>query len=383
MSRIDGPHVVVDRTRPPGSGSRSGSAWWFRRLLGLAALVLAAFPGMAVFAGLAGADPSLAASEGYEQSFRGGPQEPPDWQRFGPGAEEEVQFEPNGLRITLPAGSPKTTGTGVRSTFGVKGDFEITVTFEILQESAPAVPNKKTRFTLAALLDRPGFNMATIARAVGQKGEINALPKPRSEFHTWVTLWNESTGNSKERFNRFPTEARIGRLRLVRSGSTLTFHAAEGRDGEFVLLQKYPFGDEDLKDVRLAAATDDSRRGSLDVRVSDLRIRATNLQPDSAPASEPGHKSGSKKWLAALAIMGLLAVSILVVCLVVRRRRRRDNSLSPAPVLEGEVEAITVAPPISLRCSGCEKTLKVKAEMAGKKIKCPQCGKAVAVHAPS
>src|SRR4051794_12423157 len=37
--------------------------------------------------------------------------------------------------------------------------------------------------------------------------------------------------------------------------------------------------------------------------------------------------------------------------------------------------------PIQLRCPGCNKPLKVKEELAGKKVKCPGCGQAVPVPA--
>src|SRR5262249_54564884 len=37
---------------------------------------------------------------------------------------------------------------------------------------------------------------------------------------------------------------------------------------------------------------------------------------------------------------------------------------------------------ISCRCAGCGKDLKVKDELAGKMVKCPGCGKPVAVPAP-
>jgi hypothetical protein len=38
--------------------------------------------------------------------------------------------------------------------------------------------------------------------------------------------------------------------------------------------------------------------------------------------------------------------------------------------------------PIQLRCPECNKPLKVKEELAGKKVKCPGCGKAVPVPVP-
>lgn len=90
-------------------------------------------------------------------------------------------------------------------------------------------------------------------------------------------------------------------------------------------------------------------------------------------ASEPERKPASKKWLAALGIMGLLVLSTFGGFLAVRRLRRPGNSLSSDPALEEESQAKTAAPTISLSCPDCDKSLKVKATLAGKKIKCPQC----------
>ncbi len=47
--------------------------------------------------------------------------------------------------------------------------------------------------------------------------------------------------------------------------------------------------------------------------------------------------------------------------------------------LRQEVESETAPGPIAFQCPGCGKKLKTKAELAGKKIKCPECGNAVVV----
>src|SRR5262249_14328517 len=60
-----------------------------------------------------------------------------DWDGLDPAAC--VHFEPAGLRIDLPDGHPgKRMGTGLYTNFAVKGDFEITMSYEVLKEPAPA-----------------------------------------------------------------------------------------------------------------------------------------------------------------------------------------------------------------------------------------------------
>jgi DNA-directed RNA polymerase subunit RPC12/RpoP len=50
---------------------------------------------------------------------------------------------------------------------------------------------------------------------------------------------------------------------------------------------------------------------------------------------------------------------------------------APGPDHQPEPEA--VAPSVSFACAGCGKTVKARAELAGKKVKCPQCGQVIPV----
>src|SRR4051812_45478929 len=50
---------------------------------------------------------------------------------------EKVRFEPAGLRISLPAGRGKLPTTGLSTTFQVRGDFEITLSYEVLKAEQP------------------------------------------------------------------------------------------------------------------------------------------------------------------------------------------------------------------------------------------------------
>ncbi len=346
-------------------------------------------------------------------SFRGTAANRLPFEPFGPEAEQDVRFEEDGLRITLPPGSPLGGATGVRSTFAVRGDFEITVGFEILQQSAP---NARTRFTLALPLDRPGFNMASLSRAERLQeakeapllrmagalvGQLSGGPVPAAGpaplllnlagwvvpgrpptggyFQAWTTLVNERTGMNNDRSRSFPARARAARLRLVRSGSTLSYFAADGADGLFVLLQKYPFGDEDLKEVRFVGAIDDPA-GSLDVRVHDVRIRAASLPNlTGSPGSGPGKTAlkGKAMWIAGGLIGLMIFLGALGVWLAARARGRAGGKTSAGA---GKPPQGQTAPPsLSFACPACGKKLKGKAQLAGKTVPCPACGKTVQV----
>ncbi len=92
------------------------------------------------------------------------------------------------------------------------------------------------------------------------------------------------------------------------------------------------------------------------------------------PGAEEPPKSHWKLWLALL--IGVSTISFVV--LGIWARKRASNGGTP---LRDEESVTAGAAPISLSCSNCDKRLKVKATMAGKKVKCPQCGKVLEVGA--
>jgi hypothetical protein len=379
-AKAAGPQAAAPpaRPRPSPRGPRPGGGKKFPHPLWLAALVVPAALGVGLVFWLAGggsgAAPRPAEVQDYEQAFKGGAGGAPGFELFGPDADGRVRFEPDGLRITLPPGSQSDgQGTGVVSTFGVKGDFEITVRFEILQEVPPVDPQRQTRFSLGVLLDRSGFNMATLSRKIAEKSGPG--------FLSWVTLWNEEAGKNRAKAKGVPTSATTGRLRLARTGSTLSYSASEGPDGNFAVLQQYPFGNEDLKDIRLVAATDDAR-GSLDVRVTDFHAHAESLP--NLPAAAPA-KARSTGWLPAAALLGLvIALPLLVglgVVLSVRRGRLPEKGPACTPAAPTPAEPKAAPASVSFPCSGCGKVLKVRAALAGKKGKCPHCAAVVLIPA--
>jgi len=62
----------------------------------------------------------------------------------------------------------------------------------------------------------------------------------------------------------------------VREGGDICYYVAEGSAADFTFLTRYPFGTEDLKDFHVAGSTGGAG-ASLDVRVTDLRIRAESV----------------------------------------------------------------------------------------------------------
>jgi ribosomal protein S27E len=352
-------------------------------------LVLFLFGAAFGYAGNARAqEPKKEYAQEYHQPFKGHPEKRGDLALLGPDAEQCVKFDPDGLRIALPADYPRPRpGTGVITDFVVKGDFEITATFEILQEPKAGLTEEPTEVRLVVVPDehaepevwhKANQNRASLSRQAAGRSYA-------SRFLADSTRWNPDLPKDKWGNANFSnvelhtnqaslTEAKSGRLRLVRSGSMLFFYTSEDSAKEFNLLHKNEFGTKDLKNVRILAST----RGpavAFEVRVTDLWIRADAFAKPSGAPPQPAVEAARRGWWVILAAIAVPLVAIplaLGAWLYVRMRNRA------APVEKRELAA-GASPVIAFECPGCGKRLKANAERSGSKLKCPQCGKAVAV----
>ncbi len=300
------------------------------------------------------------------------------FQLMGPDADECVKFDDAGLRITLPTeyvGSRPETG--IRVDVEIKGDFEITMSFDILHEPGPK-DKGYARTTLGIRCDAAPQESrdATTSRLRNAKGA--------TQFAGWAPPLLDDAGVKIPRIKYAPTQTKSGRLRLVRVGSELSYYVSEGADAEFNLLTKYAMSTENVSKVRMVGATD-GPKASLDVRITDLVIRAESF-PDP-PAELMNHpavpnaevaaaNSTFLEWpvIAFLLGAGFLLLVVLILGLWLYSRQRRGAA--------GNTQAESVAASLSFPCSVCGRKLTVKTELAGKKVKCARCG-AIALAARS
>jgi hypothetical protein len=311
----------VDMILQPACRTRRGE---IRAKTGSLVHLLVAASGLVVFSLSPchlSADDAPVPKQEYYRPFKGHPDNVPGWEPIGPDSERCVHFEAGGLHLALPQGHGGVRpSTGVSAAITVKGDFEITMSFEIVKEPEQAeagTGNTGTRLSLGITKDTPKLNQATISRAMGpQSGRV---------FVMWTSLWTDGADKATPLGAVFATEAKTGRLRLVRSGSDLSYYASEGADGDFNLLKVFPFGKEDLREVRIIGSTGGGQ-ALLDALVADLRIRADaipNMPTVPAPGTSPP-KTAAKGWLAAGLLVGLLFV--LSIALGVWFIRRQRNS---------------------------------------------------------
>jgi serine/threonine protein kinase len=297
-----------------------------------------------------------------------------DWDGMDP--QGCVTFEPEGLHVTLPVGVPgRRMGTGLQTTIRVKGDFEITMGFEVLKEPRPADAAGATGLYLWLDLDTPGLNRSLLFRAMA------AGPRFSSWFHLSDDAGKQVADESRD---YRPTQAMKGRLRMVRNGAVLSHYAAEEAGEEFILLGQHPYGAEDVRSVRIGGITG-GPKAALEFRITDLRIRA-EMVPEAVAPSPP---ASGREWLAiALAVSFVLTLSLGAWHLVRRRSRLARSAAETAPpslAPEGvekpaePAESTETSGIIAFACSGCGKRLKAKAKLTGKKVKCPACALAVVV----
>ena len=211
---------------------------------------------------------AVATDEVIEADFRNGIDEA----HFALTAQDHSPFvkqDTKGLRIVLQAGkATKTNAIGVKSTFKLRGDFEITAVIETLNLGDS---NTRAGASVSVNSATQMASLWSLRRKEGKK-HVNRLVANR--------VYTTKDGTRQQPSQRVPVESKRVSLRLVRKGSELTYHVAEGASKEFRLLHSEPFGTEDINVVRLAADNGGSP-ALVDVRFERLTVRADKfIQPN-------------------------------------------------------------------------------------------------------
>lgn len=352
------------------------------RSLALPSLLLA-IPGMLVAMGYSSAQEEKPREWKviFHEDFRKGDPHNPNVRSI---REGNFRWESGGARITMPARGGKLNTAGIAAGFQIKGDFEITASYEILKADVPT-EGYGVGVSIFAAIEPEALNAVSLARRVGQKGNANFLsdrmtPGEPSASHLVRTV---------------PAKSPTGKLRIQRIGSAVTFFAADG-DADFVpMIQEsnskktdVDFGTEDIRYFQVGGDAGQSE-AALDMRVLDLTVRADELpglieRPGAAKMEEPAWMRKAREnpgetaapaissppWLVVAVSaggIGLVLVGGLGIAFVLRRRPTRARVPVPKSMS------------ISFACSGCARKITVKAELAGKKIKCPKCRESVLV----
>jgi serine/threonine protein kinase len=397
LTHLRQPATVPAPDLPPAAhGSSDPAAAWpltrtrarLPRRLRLAALVPLAVLGLGLVAwGLAGqgaAPPAPAPGRQHlVYDFRKQIDDLPGLAPFGPDAETVMRTDAEGLRITLPADRPDCNNVGVELATRIHGDFDIDLGYELLAIGEP-IPVGGAGVQMRLLFDPsdPSSPMESVMRLrspfQGQPAPLYGRVGHDGDIFAGIRISIMANGINETGYDqavRVRAQGMKGRLRLTRTGTCLDYLAADDGQPNF-LLRSEEVGAADAQTLRLFGF---SGWGpvAVDVRLTDLVLDADAL-PDLAPGRMnvgevlPGRLNWSKAWLSAALVVGLLLSLPLGVGLCLWARRRRAAATVPAP-------PGVAARPGSFPCPGCGTTLRARADLAGKRVKCPRCARAVLV----
>ena len=209
------------------------------------------------------------------ESFKDLPAENPRWGLISLKAKGFIRHEMEGLRITLPGVAETNQNVGLGTKLAVKGDFEVTLGYEILREPGPEIDRMSTVFALEIYLAGLQREFASFTR------QTSTGVGPRFRVLTRV-----SDAEQRQRLHGAKTVAakeKTGRLRMVRTGVELAFLVAEGDAKDFVQLAKLPFGGADLIDIRFAASNT-GMKADFDMRVTEMKVRGDAITSQPAAA---------------------------------------------------------------------------------------------------
>jgi len=290
------------------------------------------------------------------QDFRGKEVDSRHFDLMGPDAAQRMKSDAAGLRITLPAEQKKPAAVGLMARFPIKGNFEITTAYEIVQAHRPTA-GFGAGFEVYLKTNTPTREAIAFYRIVRPSGDdVYACSRMTTNTE------GRRVGLGGLNLGDFPAAGNSGQLRITRIGAEAILSAAENPAGEFRELYRFDLGTEDVMQCWLAAHPGNAAN-PVDLRVHDFRVRV--LDADRAEPPAPWSPVALLTLLAVLAGSGLIIGGLWV-------HRWRARVVTNLPTAQQET-------PHRFQCPGCGKNLKAKVELAGKKVKCPQCGTAVLV----
>lgn len=237
---------------------------------------------------------------------------------IGKGATSLIRQTEEGVLISVPAG-PKVKSVGLAPRFVIRGDFEITVGYEIKAWDRPK-EGSWIGPTLYMTTEGEGDPAAELGRLHGADD--------KDVHSTFARAFID--GNRQKSVRKFPTETMRGQLRMRRHGDALSFEVrGDWRDEPFKVLRTTKFNTEDIRLVRVAIKRRDPT-AAIRAVLHSLRIRADELpqlpseQAASAqlyrPMYHPPPRRSSWVWATAFTI-GAVLVILGGVMWFIRRRR--------------------------------------------------------------
>ena len=178
--------------------------------------------------------------ERVEFRFRDGFANNPMLRLVGEDADAMAVVQPQGLRFNVPAGRKNTDYVGVESRLRLRGDFEITLAYELVGLPDPPPP-LGAGAALKILLDTQESRMAVMDRLHRPADAVFGANVIISDKHRHLMVEAADAKETK------------GQLRMVRTGKKLSYQIQEGSP-DFHEFATFEIGDTDVIGVQALAA---------------------------------------------------------------------------------------------------------------------------------
>jgi len=211
--------------------------------------------------------------------------------------------EKDGILLSIPAADERVSFCGLLLRSVVRGDFEITAAYRIV--NLPRVAKGHGAGLKISIKDA-AQEAASLQRIRTKGGQIYSA-------HRAVVKADGGLDHSSE---TKPTRAMSGKLRLVRTGPTLRYLVQEGDADEFSELRRVEFGDRDLVQTYFAAQTGGSGT-EVEVVWTGIEVAAAELRPLHQK------KTSAPLRLPMIAFLALVVGGTAAVLFVVKARRNR------------------------------------------------------------
>jgi serine/threonine protein kinase len=239
-------------------------------------------------------------------------------------AEELVHAEPLGLRIKMPPGMGKPEGVGIKPRFKIRGDFDLSATFEILQADKPT-EGYGVGAQMSLETESPTKEAAT--------AEWTYTPGKDGTRFISTRIVGQADGNRQYRVQSLAANRRAGTLRLVRTGPTLRASYRDEGDSTERSLPAVELGTEDVAWLKVVANTGISDH-PVDIRLKTLTLSADELPgwSGSTATSSSGSAPGGGIWKPIL--IGIAAMVVVGILFLLFGATRTDKAEAP-PKLKG------------------------------------------------
>jgi hypothetical protein len=201
----------------------------------------------------------------------------------GPNAVNRVKAEEKGVRVKLPAEkSNKYDTVGVAAQFGIKGDFEVTARYEIIEAPQPA-EGAGVGFELYIMTE----SAAKAALMVAHR-----FPPEGNQLYVCGRIAANAQGRREGSFfNEVPANAKSVDLRVIRIGPMAVVSVRQDDDKAFRVVNRVALGAEDVRFLRVGA-NPGGAPCAVDLRLVHLRVRAASA--DALPILKGGKTAAAK-----------------------------------------------------------------------------------------